>query len=154
MGGLVYIDTNCPRCKSHVGENYTMRPNGQHTEARCTVCDCHIKFLSKEDKYGTKEQQKAVWQKTKGRCCYCGTSLVPFDKHGYSYEHIIPQNAGGGHETENLYPCCKSCNSQKGKKELEQYREYLVQKTGLKKYIFYFEVVEFSPLGEILKAMF
>ncbi len=154
MGYIVSIDSNCMVCKNHVGENYTTRENGLHTEARCGVCNTHIKFLSKSDKYGTKEQEKQIWQKTRGRCLYCGDRLSPFDKRGYTYEHLEPQALGGGHETENLYPCCKSCNSQKGKKTLEDYREYMQAKNALPKHVFYFEVLEYSTLGEHLKAIF
>jgi len=154
MGYIVSIDLNCPACKNHVGENYTTRENGQHTEARCGVCSTHIKFLSKEDKYGTKEQERQIWQKTRGRCVYCGDRLSPFDKRGYTYEHVEPQALGGGHEIDNLYPCCKSCNSSKGKKTLEEYRDYVKEKRGLPKHVFYFEVMEYSTFGEHLKAIF
>jgi len=154
MGYIVSIDSNCQGCGKHVGENYTTRENGLHTEARCSICNTHIKFLSKADKYGTKEQEKQIWQKTRGRCCYCSASLLPFEKRGYTYEHIEPQALGGGHETENLYPCCQSCNSSKGKKTLEEYREYIKAKRGLPKHVFHFEVMEFSTLGDLLKAIF
>jgi len=154
MGYIVSIDLNCPACKNHVGENYTTRENGQHTEARCGVCSTHIKFLSKEDKYGTKEQERQIWQKTRGRCVYCGDRLSPFDKRGYTYEHVEPQALGGGHEIDNLYPCCKSCNSSKGKKTMEEYRDYVKEKRGLPKHVFYFEVMEYSTFGEHLKAIF
>lgn len=154
MGYIVSIDKDCPGCGKHVGENYTTIENGQHTKASCSICGAYVKNLSKDDKYGTKEQQEAIWKKTRGRCAYCGDNLNPFSKRGYAYDHVIPQNSGGEHTIENQYPCCTSCNSQKNSKSVEEYRAYLMQKTGLPKYVFYFEALEFSKFGDILKAIF
>lgn len=125
-----------------------------HRSCFCPACREFIKNLSKEDKYGTKEQQNAIWSRTGGRCAYCAKPLNPFQKNGLTYDHIEPQSAGGGHETQNLYLCCKSCNSQKGKKSVEEYREYLKQKNVAPKWFFYFEVIEFSTFRDILSIMY
>lgn len=155
MGDFLLPDLQCRSC-GHYGNDYNIRPtaNGLHQTCFCGQCGSYIKNLSKEDKYGTKEQQAAIWGRTNGRCAYCGDSLNPFEKTGLTYDHIEPQAFGGGHETENLFCCCKSCNSQKGKKTVEQYREYLMQKNIRPKWVFYFEVVEFSNLGDILSKMY
>lgn len=144
----------CPSC-SHTGSDYNINEVGLHTEARCVKCNTWIKYLSKEDKYGTKEQQREIWNKTGGLCCYCGVALNPFVKNGYTYEHIDPQCNGGNHNTENLYPCCKSCNSQKGGKGLGDYRRYMKSITGLPTHVFYFEVLNYGPrhISEILKGL-
>jgi len=143
----------CPAC-GRTGTEYVLKENGQHTEARCEGCGAHIKFLSKADKYGTKEQQSAIWEKTRGRCGYCGDLLNPFAKVGYTYEHMEPQYLGGGHGEENLMACCKSCNSQKGKKTVEEYRNYIAEKGGYSKWVFYFEVQNLSNFGQLISNMY
>ncbi len=147
-------DLKCHSC-GHDGNDYSVREVGQHTEARCGSCRSWIKYLSKEDKYGTKEQQREIWNKTGGLCCYCGRALNPFIKNGYTHEHMEPQNNGGSHCTENLYPCCKSCNSQKGDKSLSEYRKYMRGLTGRKTHVFHFEILEYGPkhISEVLKML-
>lgn len=54
-------------------------------------------------------------------CYYCGE---PFDMslHGWdgaSVDHVVPQAVEEKHEFENLRLACTSCNSAKGKKQLE-----------------------------------
>lgn len=155
MSSRILPELTCHLC-GHTGNDYKIRIVGQHqhNDARCAKCGQHIKFLSKEDKYGTKEQQLAVWKKTNGRCAYCGKTLNPFDKRGYTYDHIEAQINGGGNEADNLVPCCLTCNTQKRARTVEDYREYLRTKNGRPKWIFYFEVLECSSLGEYLKVMF
>lgn len=66
--------------------------------------------------------RKEVWGKTGGRCAYCGKELNPFI---FSVDHLIPLSKGGPDETENMMPACKSCNSSKGTKLLEDFRELI-----------------------------
>jgi Holliday junction resolvase-like predicted endonuclease len=66
----------------------------------------------------------------------------------------MPQFQGGGHETENLYLACKSCNSQKQDKTLAEYRAWMKQKQGTPTWVFYFEVLEYSTIGNTLKIVF
>lgn len=122
---------DCHQC-DFSGKNYNVKQSGPHIEARCPKCDGYIKYLSHKDKYGTKDQQRRIWDKTKGRCCYCGEKVNPFIKNGYTYEHVDPQANGGGNGQENLMPCCKSCNSQKKDKTLGDYRRWLAKKRGSK----------------------
>lgn len=148
-------ELSCPNC-DFVGDSYLLEYKGVHTKVTCPNCNQFIKFLSKEDKYGTREQQQEIWEKTNGRCCYCGTPLNPFKRRSYTYEHVDPQYNGGGNETENLMPCCQSCNSQKGKKTLSEYRKWLKGRNGQPFNIFYFEVCQFgpTPLREVLRKLF
>lgn len=150
------ISLKCPRCQ-HEGSDFKTAEKGQHTEATCAKCDSHIKFLSKEDKYGTKEQQAEIWEKTKGCCAYCGSRINPFAKRGLSYDHVIAQANGGGHETENLMLACFSCNAQKGKKTTEEYRQYLTQKLNKDYHFFWYEQgALFMPkhISEVLLTLY
>lgn len=146
-------DLLCLNC-GHEGNDYNIVPQGLHQKALCGNCGVYIKFLSKSDKYGTKEQESAIWEKTKGRCGYCGKLLNPFIKVGYTYDHIVSQKLQGNSMEENLMAACKSCNSQKGPKELGEYRKYLAELRGKPTHVFYFEVLEYSHIGEIMLNLF
>lgn len=137
----------CGKCDNDV--DIVKVEQGQHIKANCSDCGSYIKFLSKEDKFGTKEQMPDIWDKTHGRCAYCGIRLNPNKKNGYSIDHIHPQIDGGGHDDDNLHLSCKSCNSQKGAKTLSEYRNYLKSLHEKATWIFWFEILEYSHFGEI-----
>lgn len=78
--------------------------------------------------------QYAVWQKTLGKCWYCGCELKTYEvrdqwhqdvRDRYSIDHLTPKGQGGSGAIDNLVPCCRSCNSAKGGKSVEEYREFL-----------------------------
>ena len=56
----------CKKC-GIVSDDYTITESGMHLRADCSKCGQYIKYLSKEDKYCTKEQEEEVFEKTKGR---------------------------------------------------------------------------------------
>lgn len=61
------------------------------------------------------------WERTAGRCWYCGSS--PKYPHDKQLDHVVPRFAGGTDETENLVPCCPTCNVAKRQKTVEEFRE-------------------------------
>lgn len=65
-------------------------------------------------------KQSDIWAKTDGKCYYCGLMLKL--KEPFCVDHIIPRSAGGGHHLDNVVPACRSCNSAKGTKTLEDFR--------------------------------
>jgi hypothetical protein len=65
-------------------------------------------------------KKSAIWNKTKGRCYYCG--LLLDWKTTFTVDHIIPRIGKGGHQLENVVPCCRSCNSAKGDRDIEEFR--------------------------------
>lgn len=69
-----------------------------------------------------REVKEAVWNKTGGRCWYCGSAINPFSRYGFTSDHLIPISLGGEDSIDNLVPCCKKCNSSKGIKSLEEFR--------------------------------
>lgn len=78
-----------------------------------------------------KVKNRDVWNKTDGRCWYCGERLIKADpaQHGidhkrrwYTIDHATPRSRGGSSEIENLLPCCNYCNGKKGDMTVEEYR--------------------------------
>ena len=56
------------------------------------------------------------------KCAYCGARLCGND----NLEHVVPLHTGGTHTPDNIVCSCKSCNSSKHTKPMEQwYREQL-----------------------------
>lgn len=55
-------------------------------------------------------------------CFYCGSSGIPLYR-----EHKTPLSRGGNFTPENIVPACRSCNTRKGAKTVEEYREYLIR---------------------------
>lgn len=72
------------------------------------------------------ETRAQVWGKTNGHCWYCGKIMNPWDD--FTVDHMDPRIQGGGNELLNLAPCCKTCNSRKGGKTVQEFRAYLQSK--------------------------
>lgn len=124
-----------------------------------------------------KKLRNQVLEKTNGKCWYCGKKLTikaivsspvyaKQDTTAYfSIDHIDPQFRNGSDDLHNLVPSCRSCNSSKKYKTLEDYREWLqwkdigrftesqivwLQSHGIEipepsKIEFYFEKLELKP---------
>jgi len=74
----------------------------------------------------SKETRKQVYEKTGGKCAYCGCDLPK----GWHVDHVVPVVRIGGDYTgkgtddiENLLPACPSCNIIKSSQPLESFRE-------------------------------
>lgn len=67
-------------------------------------------------------------ERTGGACGYCSVAMV-FDSvlspEQATLEHINPTIRGGDNSPENLLYICRTCNSTKQGKTLEEYRIYL-----------------------------
>lgn len=46
------------------------------------------------------------------RCCYCTAILNEENK--LTCEHLVPQAQGGNNSKENVVPCCRNCNNERG----------------------------------------
>ena len=64
----------------------------------------------------------AIHRKTNGHCAYCGILL----DSEICIDHIIPRSRNGKDTVENLLLCCRSCNSRKKNRTLEEYRSFLL----------------------------
>jgi len=58
-----------------------------------------------------------------GCCAYCGDVM---DSVTRTIDHVVPQKRGGSDGAENLLPCCKSCNTQKSDKLIEEFRVWVM----------------------------
>lgn len=61
--------------------------------------------------------KRLIWESK--RCYYCGVSIC---SDSATVDHVVAKSLGGGNEPENLVACCKSCNSAKGDKTLDDFR--------------------------------
>lgn len=66
-----------------------------------------------------------VYSKTGLRCWYCGYEPQHTSVDYLTIDHVIPKTYGGSDRTENLVPACRSCNSSKGNKGLEDFRRHV-----------------------------
>lgn len=62
--------------------------------------------------------RKKIFDKTGGRCFYCG---MPLDFHDFHVDHFIPK-ARGGKDADNLVPSCPDCNLSKADLTIEEFR--------------------------------
>lgn len=84
-------------------------------------------------------KRRAVWNKTNGRCWYCGVETLDTDYEEadksrilrqFQIDHLIPRKRGGTHAIENLVPACRYCNSAKRDRLLEDFRFYCAWKNA------------------------
>ena len=69
-----------------------------------------------------------VYNKTGGRCWYCGKEL----DDDFQIDHANPISKGGSDDIDNLLPSCNICNRRKSDKTVEEYRESLYWKKGMR----------------------
>ena len=77
----------------------------------------------------TRETVKAVFDKSSGRCWYCGKALsidsryATVTRDSFAIDHFIPIHAGGPDTIDNLVPACCACNCQNGRHDIEHMRD-------------------------------
>jgi 5-methylcytosine-specific restriction endonuclease McrA len=77
-------------------------------------------------------KRQYVWEKSGGRCWYCGARLHSRDEADaefkkrlvFTADHLHPR-AHGGRGRANKVPACKYCNSHKGSRSVEQFRQWV-----------------------------
>lgn len=55
----------------------------------------------------TKQERRIVYDKTGGRCAYCGCA-ISFDE--MQVDHMISLHNHGADDIENMLPACRECN--------------------------------------------
>jgi hypothetical protein len=83
------------------------------------------------------EVKAMVWDKTDGRCWYCGKELDWYSTSTGSrrhIEHLEPLSRGGVDDFDNLAVACVKCNARKHNRTVEEYRlvllNYLLMRWG------------------------
>lgn len=64
---------------------------------------------------------KRMTQEQNGCCYYCGKQTA------LTVDHKMPLSRGGSNSTDNLCMACRFCNSQKGARSEQEYREWLAR---------------------------
>jgi 5-methylcytosine-specific restriction endonuclease McrA len=68
----------------------------------------------------TEEEVNLVYDRTGGRCFYCGKQLsfknygAVDEKGAWEIDHFIPRASYGAHQPHNWVPACVPCNTEKG----------------------------------------
>jgi hypothetical protein len=90
-------------------------------------------------KFSSGGKRGTVFDKTGGRCAYCGE---PLSKE-WHFEHVQPLAMGGSNAVSNLLPSCRACNAEKAAHSIEQYRGIVADRLGvdLTDIRFYFEAL-------------
>lgn len=78
-----------------------------------------------------------IWNKSNGRCWYCGCQLTQHDRGASgqlqataNLEHKTPKSKGGKNDDENLVYSCQQCNFSKSASTVEEYRTRLLKKVN------------------------
>lgn len=124
-----------------------------------TQKEIYKKFKDPSRKSFSKKDREKIFEKTNGRCGYCGIDLPK----RWHVDHIHAFYRGGSHNLDNLLASCIPCNSYKDVFSVEQFRrnlktqvdkarEYSVNFRFAEKYnqievtdkpiVFYFETLE------------
>ena len=83
------------------------------------VADRQRRRAAREAEAGayTEAEWAEQWEKFGGKCAYCREPATERD-------HVLPLCKGGSNTIENVVPCCRACNAQKGQRSLV---EWMVQ---------------------------
>jgi len=65
------------------------------------------------------QTRHAIYHRDGQRCVYCSRA------EQLSLDHLLPEELGGTHATENLVTACKPCNDARGCKTLRAWLKYL-----------------------------
>lgn len=79
--------------------------------------ECYAPQITPEQTF-SKEERLAIWQRFNGACFYCDEPVALEDM---SIDHGTPRSRGGGHDPDNLFCACRSCNNVKRAQTTEEY---------------------------------
>ena len=75
--------------------------------------------------YLSNKKRNEILRKTYGHCAYCGSYL-----NEVTFDHVRARSENGKMDSDNLLPCCPSCNVMKGSMTLEQFREFVYKQSS------------------------
>ncbi len=78
--------------------------------------------MAKRKAFKSHKRQR-IYNKTQGRCGYCGVNLAP---DNFQVDHIHPLARGGTNLDINLVASCETCNKSKGKMTVSEFKEYIL----------------------------
>lgn len=64
----------------------------------------------------TKDEWELIKKQHDYRCVYCGDQPEVLTK-----DHVVPLSRSGLHTADNVVPCCRSCNGEKGDRLLSEW---------------------------------
>lgn len=77
----------------------------------------------------SKKARRRFYDKQGRRCWYCGKGVKA---KKFRLEHQVPFADGGSCRLrENIVLACEPCDTEKGRRSIEQYREFLQHKYGV-----------------------
>lgn len=91
----------------------------RRTAQQATVGSYRIKVFAPKPTQ-RRDIRAMVWDKTAGRCWYCGKLLHPF--RDFEVDHYEARAKGGRDGIDNLVPACGLCNGKKGAMPAERWR--------------------------------
>jgi 5-methylcytosine-specific restriction endonuclease McrA len=128
-----YHDTHLERMREK-GRNYQRRIRAERPEEFAIKNRANVH---------TRRQREAgrmnpgfvaeLFQKAGGMCVYCGKAAV------LTVDHMTAVVNGGTNENDNLFPCCKSCNSSKQNADMADWLERRFGATGLGRAVAFLE---------------
>lgn len=65
-------------------------------------------------KTGKKRLRRELFEKQDGLCAYCDEPMSGFGGRMASFDHVVPECAGGASDESNLVLACWQCNRLKG----------------------------------------
>lgn len=98
----------------------------------------------------SKSKRLTVANKFDWHCAYCGVEL---SEETLVIDHVTPKSSGGTNNIQNLLPACRSCNSIKGTKTVEQFRLYISFKKVVNQPVFNQSQIEFLEKSGAFKAL-
>jgi 5-methylcytosine-specific restriction endonuclease McrA len=81
--------------------------------------------LSMAENTLTEAQVDEILEVFNHRCGYCLVDLRTLPKEHRTLDHLLPIVRGGGNTADNVVPCCKSCNSRKGHRNIVLMAQYI-----------------------------